>query len=164
MRHRRLIAAAVLAATAAAVGAWVYRVFSPSDRVRLSVEHIPAGTRFVCLVASRADGSECLDWYTTNELAFPFTMHPAHAVLSYRIKSDPLRLDCEVRWVPARDYGVVVLGEDGRWRAVWFPAAEVSPNGAWRRRAEFDCTGRPASPLPEAVVRELGLSGVKVMR
>jgi hypothetical protein len=151
-----------VAALAGAVG--VYGVFYPPDRVRVFVEHLPAGTRFVCLVASGDDGSQCLDWSPSNELGIPFAMHPAKCVWSYTRESDPSRLDWDayVRWVPAREYGVVVRCGDGQWQAVWFSAAEVTPGGVWGGRAAFDCAGRAVSPVPEATAREIGLGGVTI--
>ncbi|HEY1191072.1 MAG TPA: hypothetical protein VGE74_25790 [Gemmata sp.] len=125
------------------------------------VAHLPADTRFVCLVASGADGARCLDLSPSNELGIPFAMHPAKCTWSYRWDRDSERSDwaAYVRWVAAREYGVLVKSGAGTWQAVWYPAAEVSP-GTWGRRAAFDCAGRAAVPVPEATVRELGLSDV----
>lgn len=164
MARARRFAWCLLAVAALAGAVCVYGAFSPPSRVRVFAEHLPAGTRFVCLVASGDNGSRCLDWSPTNELGIPFHMHPAKCVLSSRGESGLSRFDWEayVRWVPARNYGVVVLGRDGKWQAVWFSAAEVSPSCVWGGRAEFDCAGHTVSPVTEATIRELGLGGVTV--
>ena len=162
MKSVRRFVWCALAVVGLAGAVCAYRLFSPPDRVRVFVDHLPAGAKFVCLVASGADGDRCLDWSPSNELGVPFEVHPAKCGWSYRSESDSPRLnwDAYVRWVPARNYGVVILGEDGAWRALWFSTAEVSPSGMWGGRAKFDCQGRAATPLPEAAVRDLGLGEV----
>ncbi|MBO0697424.1 MAG: hypothetical protein J2P46_03455 [Zavarzinella sp.] len=153
-----LLAFALLTPVAVVVFVWA-ACSPPGDKVNVRIVGLPGDLPFYCLAAWTADGPQPLEWY--NPYWGEWSAHrPDGRGWRKGIESSG---DVPARWRRADRYGVLTYSATTGWRVYRFRADEVPVEGGGivtSRYVTFELTGRPAEPLDEATVDQLGLSAV----
>jgi hypothetical protein len=140
----------------------VYNCSNPRDQLEVSINGVPKGTNFACVVAESQGVTRVMDWSWSYFLG-PQRSHPADHNISRRhpeAPDDGPRVRA-THWEFGERYGVVTR-RDGKWFVTWFNADNVPLKDrsilVGGGRVSFDLTQGRTEALPDDEVERLGLS------
>jgi len=150
----------VLVVIIGAVTVFVYYEFHPRDRVEISVQNIPLGTRFLCLISAKEGKIKLMDW--SPYYIFPGRMAPGNCTMSYRSPDDQKAIaNWHVMWDFGDRYGIVTRRIDKKWRITWFNAADLPLEGRGdllgEGSVEMDLAKGQTEQVDADEIRRLGL-------
>jgi hypothetical protein len=142
---------------------FIYFQFHPRDRIAIEITNVPAGTRFLCLVAETEEGIVAMNW--SPSMIVPFAMNPRDCTISYVMGTGPVIANRYVMWRFGSRYGVVTRQDEKVWRVYWFQAQDVPLAG--RRfllgegTAAFDLLKAKAEQPAADLLRRLGIEDLR---
>jgi hypothetical protein len=138
----------------------IFKVFSPSDWVEVTVGPFPKEYKDFCLIAEDASGVGTLHWYHSK--VFPFTMDPSQGGGYYDFDHDGV-IPASVQWREAKRYGVLIRIREDQWQLWWLGPNDVKRPSFMRHifeggRAEMRLpAGRAETPSGQ-LLEQLGFS------